>query len=214
MKPGPIAGALLVAAIGGLPLAPAALVGVHPIASSASTAQSAAVQPGHAASSSAARALWINVPFVRQVKNGCGSAVIAMVMQYWDRKQDRPDGLAADPAKIQAALFSPKAGGIYASRMRQYFENSGYRAFAFPGRWSDFERQLEKGRPLIVGLGMGGIDEPLHYLVVAGIDSERGYVFVNDPARGKMLRLSKQEFEPEWSRTQHWTLLAVPRTHH
>ena len=30
--------------------------------------------------------LWIDVPFVAQVKNGCGSAAIAMVMDYWQKE--------------------------------------------------------------------------------------------------------------------------------
>jgi uncharacterized protein YvpB len=44
-----------------------------------------------------------------------------------------------------------------------------------------------------------------------GIDSARGYIYVNDPAQQKMLRLSREGFESEWSAMQHWTLLAVPR---
>jgi len=33
--------------------------------------------------------LWLDVPFVKQEKNGCGSASIAMVMQYWQKQQGR-----------------------------------------------------------------------------------------------------------------------------
>ena len=32
----------------------------------------------------------LDVPFVAQEKNGCGAAVIAMVMQYWQREQGKP----------------------------------------------------------------------------------------------------------------------------
>ena len=39
----------------------------------------AAQQPG----------VWLDVPFVRQEKNGCGAASIAMVMQYWQRQQGK-----------------------------------------------------------------------------------------------------------------------------
>jgi hypothetical protein len=34
---------------------------------------------------------------------------------------------------------------------------------------------------------------------------------VNDPAQQKMLRISREGFESEWSSTHNWTLLAVPR---
>ena len=30
--------------------------------------------------------IWLDVPFVPQEKNGCGAAVIAMVMDYWSDK--------------------------------------------------------------------------------------------------------------------------------
>jgi len=32
-------------------------------------------------------AVWLDVPFVKQEKNGCGAASIAMVMQYWQRSR-------------------------------------------------------------------------------------------------------------------------------
>ena len=31
--------------------------------------------------------VWLDVPFVKQEKNGCGAASIAMVMQFWQRQQ-------------------------------------------------------------------------------------------------------------------------------
>jgi ABC-type bacteriocin/lantibiotic exporter with double-glycine peptidase domain len=155
--------------------------------------------------------LWIDVPFVAQVKNGCGSAAMAMVMEYWEKKTGRGAGDSADAGKIQAALYSPVEEGIPASAMKKYFESSGYRTFAFVGDWSELGHHLERGRPLIVSLKASGPHGPLHYVVVVGIDSVRGYIYVNDPAQQKMLRLSREGFESEWSATEHWTLLAVPR---
>lgn len=157
-------------------------------------------------------AIWIDVPFVPQVKDGCGSASISMVLQYWANKTGLPSPDLADPEKIQEDLFSPGLGGIAASRMEAYFQKSGYRTFAFTGDWSDLKHHLEQGRPLIVNLKGSGPHGPLHYVVVVGIDSQRGYLFVNDPAQEKMLRISLQGFESEWSPAHHWTLLAVPRT--
>jgi len=156
--------------------------------------------------------LWIDVPFVAQVKNGCGSAAMAMVMEYWEKKAGRgAAGAAADAGKIQAALYSPAEEGIPASAMKRYFEGAGYRAFTFVGDWNELGHHLERGRPLIVSLKASGPRGPLHYIVVVGIDSARRYIYVNDPAQQKMLRLSREGFESEWSATQHWTLLAVPR---
>jgi ABC-type bacteriocin/lantibiotic exporter with double-glycine peptidase domain len=153
----------------------------------------------------------IDVPFVAQTKDGCGSASISMVIRYWENKGRRTVTASADPEKIQAALFSPGTGGIPASMMQKYFQDAGYRVFSFQGEWSDLRHHLEQGRPLVAALRASGPRGPLHYVVLVGIDWERGYVFVNDPAQQKMLRISREGFESEWSSTHNWTLLAVPR---
>jgi ABC-type bacteriocin/lantibiotic exporter with double-glycine peptidase domain len=155
--------------------------------------------------------VWIDVPFVAQTKDGCGSASISMVIRYWENKGRRTVTASADPEKIQAALFSPGTGGIPASMMQKYFQDAGYRVFSFQGEWSDLRHHLEQGRPLVAALRASGPRGPLHYVVLVGIDWERGYVFVNDPAQQKMLRISREGFESEWSSTHNWTLLAVPR---
>jgi ABC-type bacteriocin/lantibiotic exporter with double-glycine peptidase domain len=157
-----------------------------------------------------AEAIWIDVPFVAQSRDGCGSASISMVMRYWAEKDGKPSPSSADPQEIQAALFSPGTGGIRASSMEKYLRESGFRAFAFQAQWSDLAHHLELGRPLIVGLEASGPLGPSHYAVVVGIDPARGFLFLNDSARGKMVRISRKGFEAEWSRTRNWTLLAVP----
>jgi ABC-type bacteriocin/lantibiotic exporter with double-glycine peptidase domain len=154
--------------------------------------------------------IWIDVPFIAQSKDGCGSASISMVLKYWEQKDGQAGRPSADPERIQAALFSPAAGGIPASRMQEYFQQSGYHVFVFQGEWGDLKHHLEQGRPLIVSLKASGPRGPLHYVVVVGIDSERGYLLVNDPAQQKMLRISRKGFESEWSHTRNWTLLALP----
>ncbi|HEV2222119.1 MAG TPA: C39 family peptidase [Candidatus Acidoferrales bacterium] len=155
-------------------------------------------------------ALWIDVPFVAQSREGCGSASISMVMRYWAKKKGQPSPPSADPQKIQAALFSPESGGISASSMQRYFRESGYRAFAFQAQWSDLVHHLQLGRPLIVSLDASGPLGPLHYVVLVGIDPARGFLFLNDPAQRKMLRISRKGFQSEWSHTGNWALLAVP----
>ena len=153
--------------------------------------------------------IWIDVPFVKQERNGCGAASIAMVVEYWQRQAKTSDK-HADAGEIQRMLYSRKARGIYASDLERYFEHHGFRAFAFHGEWSDLERHLAKGRPLIVALKpQSGRD--LHYVVVAGLDGERALVLVNDPAERKLLKREWSDFEPEWKGAGSWTLLAIPR---
>ena len=152
--------------------------------------------------------IWLDVPFVKQEKEGCGAASIAMVMQYWQLQQNRP-GNPTVAAGIQRALHSDTAHGISASDMERYFQQNGYATFAFAGDWSDLKQHLEKGRPLIAALKPGST-APLHYVVIAGLDQERRLVLVNDPAQRKLLREDHSRFEQEWKAAGRWTLLALP----
>lgn len=149
--------------------------------------------------------VWLDVPFVRQEKNGCGSAAVAMVLGYWQRNGARVSSEAAEATAIQRALYASEASGIYASDLARYFERQGFRAFAFRATWEDLGAHLAKGRPLIVSLGRSR----LHYVVVAGVDDARGLLLVNDPAQRKLMKLDRAGFERDWN--QHWALLAVPR---
>jgi ABC-type bacteriocin/lantibiotic exporter with double-glycine peptidase domain len=155
--------------------------------------------------------IWLDVPFVKQQKDACGAASIAMVMQYWLHQQGRPLEAASDAAQIQRALYSSQAHGIYASDMERYFQQHGFRTFAFAGQWADLRQHLEKGRPLIVALKPEGVGASLHYVVVAGLDWEQGLVLVNDPAQRKLLKQDQASFEREWSAAGQWTLLALPQ---
>ena len=152
--------------------------------------------------------IWLDVPFVKQERNGCGAASVAMVMKYWQRQQGEvPD---ADAETIQRALYSQRAHGIYASDLESYFASHGFRAFAFKAQWEDLKTQLEKGRPLIVALKpVSGAE--LHYVVVVGLDWEQDLVLVNDPAERKLLKQDRARFEEEWKEAGNWTLLAVPQ---
>ncbi len=152
--------------------------------------------------------VWLDVPFVRQQKQACGDASIAMVMQYWQRKLHQSAQDAADMAAILRAL-PPGRHGVRAAAMVRYFRQHRYRAFAYVGDWGEMEQQLAKGRPLIVALRPEG-DEALHYVVVAGVDDPDEVALVNDPAQRKLLKEDRAQFEREWKATGNWTLLALP----
>ncbi len=154
---------------------------------------------------------WLDVPFVKQSKEGCGAASIAMVMRYWQQQQGWPATANSDAEQILRALHSHSAHGIYASDMKAYFQRSGYRVFTFSGRWQDLQEHLKKGRPLIAALKPGP-QSPFHYVVVAGVDAQQQVVLLNDPEERKLLKEDRARFEREWRATGNWTLLAVPET--
>jgi len=155
--------------------------------------------------------VWLDVPFVRQEKDGCGAASIAMVMQYWQYQLGAAVSQDSDPIQIRHVLYSAKIHGIYASDMERYFREKGFRTFTIRGEWEDLKQHLDKGRPLIVALKPAA-GAPLHYVVVTGLDQEQGIVMVNDPAQRKLLKQDRSAFEQEWSAAEKWTLLAMPQT--
>jgi ABC-type bacteriocin/lantibiotic exporter with double-glycine peptidase domain len=165
---------------------------------------------GQILSAAGPQGVWLDVPFVKQEKNACGAAAVAMVMQYWSRQQGRPPGETADAAHIQNVLYSPDARGIYNSAIENYFRSQNFRTFTIRGQWSDLLQHLEKGRPLIVMLKPEH-QKPLHYVVVTGLELAQNLVIVNDPAERKLLKLDRARFEKSWSAAGNWTLLAVPQ---
>jgi predicted double-glycine peptidase len=158
--------------------------------------------------------VWLDVPFVKQEKDGCGAASIAMVMQYWQAQQGQPANHTSDVAQIQRTLYSAKAHGIYASDMERYLQEKGFRTFTIRGEWEDLQQHLGKGRPLIVALKSGALKPvsggALHYVVVTGLGPEM--VMINDPAQRKLLQQDRPSFEREWSAAGKWTLLALPQS--
>jgi ABC-type bacteriocin/lantibiotic exporter with double-glycine peptidase domain len=150
-----------------------------------------------------ASAVWLDVPFVKQEANGCGAAAIAMVMRYWARED-------ADPHRIYEALYSREVQGIRGEDVERFLRTTGFQTFVFRGGWQDLELHLGKGRPLMVCLRQGRTG-PLHYVVVAGVDTPQNVVLVNDPARRKLLKAERATFEKDWTAANRWTLLAVPQ---
>jgi ABC-type bacteriocin/lantibiotic exporter with double-glycine peptidase domain len=133
-----------------------------------------------------------------------------MFLRYWGAHGAAVTPARSDAAAIQQQLYSRKNHGILASDMQRYLEQSGFRVFEITGAWDDLRRQLSQGRPLIISVQPGGKRGPLHFVVVTGIDWQHGIVFLNDPARGKLFRVERAEFEKEWHAARNWMLLAVP----
>ncbi len=155
---------------------------------------------------------WLDVPFVKQAPEGCGAASIAMVMQYWDIQQSRPSQASSGADSILRSTYSHKNRGILASKIESYFREHGYNTYSFRGQWTDLEHHIAKGRPLIVALQPKTRRAPLHYVVITGVDAAKQQVFFNDPAGRKLQVLDRPAFEKQWSATEFWTLLAVPRS--
>ncbi len=131
------------------------------------------------------------MPYVKQTEDGCGSAAISMLLQYWNSHGGGIDSRRADSAAIQKQLYSRKVRGIRASDMESYLKGSGFRVFPLNGDWKDLLEQLKQGRPLIASLQPGAAKSPLHYVVVT-------------------VRVAREDFEKQWRPNRNWMLLALP----
>lgn len=151
---------------------------------------------------------WLDVPFVRQVKAGCGAAAVAMVAGYWSRHDPQLGAAAKDAERINE-LLPASAKGIRGRALKRYLEERGFAAYVFDGELIDLRNHIDKGRPVVVCLGLKGAKAPLHYAVVVGVDEEA--IWLNDSARGKLVREDIARFQRAWSVTGNWALLAVPR---
>src|SRR2546428_13918070 len=93
--------------------------------------------------------IWLDVPFVKQTEDGCGSAAISMLMQYWNTHGMRIDSQPADATAIQKQLYSPNARGIFASDMGNYLTASGFKAFTLEGNSTALQQHPKQGPPLV-----------------------------------------------------------------
>src|SRR5262249_45442015 len=154
--------------------------------------------------------VWLEVPYIKQSEEGCGSASLAMLLQYWAAHGADVPAERSDADAIQKKLYNENAHGIYASEMERYMKESGFRVFTVRGEWKDFRENLSAGRPLLVSIEPGKTKGPYHYVVVTGMDWEHPAVFVHDPARGKLLRIEREDFTKQWQAVGNWMMLAVP----
>ncbi len=139
-----------------------------------------------------------------------------MVMQYWALKAQRSntgEGSIELPSfsKIANAFKNSRTEGVYGSEMGRYFEANGFQAFILRAEWADLEHHLNLGRPLIVALGVNKENGLQHFVVFTGWRPEEEVVLINDPARRKLLKINRANFETSWNQTSNWTLLAVPQ---
>jgi predicted double-glycine peptidase len=151
----------------------------------------------------------LDVPFVPQIRQGCGSAAVAMLIEYWVKQTDSMERAAEDAEHIDRAL-PPGADGLAGSALKRYLDTHGFEAFIFDGEVQDLREHIAKGRPVIVCIAPRGPSREKHFAVVDGIEPES--IVLNDPARGKDFREPLHAFLREWKSAGNWALLAVPRT--
>jgi hypothetical protein len=151
----------------------------------------------------------LDVPFVRQQKQGCGPAVLSMLTEYWS-EHGSPLATPWTPAALYDRLYNPKIRGVTGESMVSFLRQQDYVAFSFRGEWSDLTKNTDLGRPIIAALAPKS-GHPIHFVLVVGINEQSDVVF-HDPDRAAYVKEPIDRFLKQWNATDRWTLIAVPRT--
>jgi hypothetical protein len=107
-----------------------------------------------------------------------------MVLRHWGQSVTRDAIIAAYP---------PAPGrGIRAEALREFARRSGLQAFLIQGRQSGLEREIERHRPVLVGVMRRYVFRNYpDYEVVVGINRRKQRILTLDPANG--LRVNGQD---------------------
>lgn len=144
------------------------------------------------------------VPFVKQGKNECGAASMAMVLGYY--------GIEKPVEELRQALKWSKWRGIGLRRMKAYPASLGLQAKTFSGWKSGIPGivgHINQGRPVIVRQWSSRRQKQKawvgHYQVVVGYDLDQQELYLHDPLRKKagFLVLDFKKFEFLWDMLAH-----------
>jgi len=142
-------------------------------------------------------------PVVKQKSQvDCGLAALAMVAGAWGQTWT-VDDLRRD---VKMSAKGAKLGALRdAARAR------GLEAYVIAGNHDDLQRELAKGRPVMLGLQLPfEMDRALHhYEVVVAIHPRDGTIVTLDPATGKYLKRTRAVLEKEWKPVGYPTLVVV-----
>ena len=141
-----------------------------------------------------------DVPYVAQeTEVECGAAAIGMVVAYWTGQEPRS----------AFSHFRPVGErGIAAGTLRDYARERGLAAYVIEGKPEDLVRELEAGRPVLVGLSKPQSKDRVldHYEVVVGLHRGRQRIVTLDPAEG-WRENSLEGFAREWHIAGYVTLV-------
>jgi len=149
------------------------------------------------------KGFYLDVPYVHQVENYCGPAVLSMVFRYWDRP--------ADQYQLSEHWKPFPRRGLSGSQLKESALKHGFKAYSFAGDVDEVSGYLGQGIPVIVAIDSSSVTKSSnHFLLLVGHDISRQEWIVHDPAEGAFSRRSTVDFEKKWANLKNWSLIIFP----
>ena len=141
---------------------------------------------------------------VKQLKNYCGPAVIAAVLQHFGREMSQEEA--------GKAVYDASSRATSGADMVLFGRENGFAAYSWNSSVDDVKSKLAAGLPVIVLQQNSLIDTSGHYRVLTGYDDASSKFYVMDPYYDDITELGYSKCERLWSTTGHWALVYVPPT--
>jgi ABC-type bacteriocin/lantibiotic exporter with double-glycine peptidase domain len=147
---------------------------------------------------------WVRVNGVPELRQkhelDCGPTALAMVLGY--------HGSVSKDA-VLAELPEDKRSGV--TELRDIARKHGFDSFVVEGKPEDLVYELERGRPVIVGVAKPTVQDAVaHYEVVIGLHRDSQRIATIDPAAG-LRQNTFQGFFTEWQSAGRVLLVVIPK---
>jgi ABC-type bacteriocin/lantibiotic exporter with double-glycine peptidase domain len=142
---------------------------------------------------------------LQQNRTDCGLAALAMVAGAWGQRWTLPE--------LQQSL-PVSSDGVRLGALRDYARSHGLVAYAVKGTHKDLLFELERRRPVVLGLILPFDKKKAlaHYEVAVAIDPRDGSIVTLDPATGRHMRRTREVLEREWKPAGYATLVVVGKS--
>jgi ABC-type bacteriocin/lantibiotic exporter with double-glycine peptidase domain len=120
-------------------------------------------------------AIRLDVPFVAQPPDRCGTAAVEMILRYY--------GVTPDPAALDRAIHIPALAGSIPALLVEGSRRAGFAADSLVVAEEEIYRKLAAGSPLVVLLAPAGDDPRGHFIVATGANPRTGALRVHSGNR-------------------------------
>ncbi|MFZ5814549.1 MAG: tetratricopeptide repeat protein [Bacillota bacterium] len=138
------------------------------------------------------------VPMVRQGRNHCFPACLAMVRSYWGKTDDQRE--------IGAAIMD-EGRGTPLYRALKYLEEEGWTTRTFRATVERVKALIDAGIPPVLGLEYSG---GAHVQLCIGYDDQHRELILQDPAHPYPGRLRYGDFAELYAHSDFWALAFAP----